>query len=353
MTTLYHLLIGSRYPNRIYVELAKARVMDFDQLFAVMDAIEWRRHLPRDVAIVTEAMALKSTLSHTPTLQSIMKKAIVTHLTRGQDSHHLFENRTGREAHIQLFLLEDEAHIGLDVTGFPIHRRGYRSEAGDAPIKENLAAALVAFSGWRFREQLYDPFCGSGTIVIEAAMLARNIAPGLDRRFAIEWHPFFDKEVWMEVKHSFREKIYPSGAYEIFASDMDAEVIEKAKNNARRAGVEKDITFLVSDFREGDYDHDPLWIITNPPYGERLESTDTIYDDLRAIFARKNISGGIITSANIWEDRIDKKLWKDRKLYNGNIPTRLWMKRKDSLSSSYEGHSFTRIKRNEISISYR
>jgi len=248
--TLYTLLMSSRYANRIYIQLAREKITDFDALFALVAGIAWRHHIARDVEIVTEAMSAKSVLTHTPTLQSIMKKAIVSRLTEATGSRHLYENRAGRETHIQLFLLEDIAHIALDITGIPLHRRGYRTEAGDAPIKENLAAALVALTSWRFREPLYDPFCGSGTIAIEAAMLARNIPPGIDRRFAVEWHPFFDRALFESVKKELRAKIYPSGEYRIFASDIDVGMIEIARRNAQRAGVSEDITFFVADFLE-------------------------------------------------------------------------------------------------------
>lgn len=237
----------------MYIELASAITNDFDSLFELVKNISWKNFLRAGIAIVTEATAIKSTLSHTPSIQSIAKKAIVSHLTDGTGTHHLYENRDGDEAHIQIFIIENRAHILIDITGNPLHKRGYRTESGDAPIKENLAAAILAISGWRFREKFLDPFCGSGTFAIEAAMLARNIAPGLGRHFAVENFPFFEKEIFYAVRREAHEKIYPSGNYQIFASDIDPKMIEIAKNNARRAGVEDDIIFVEQNFFDYDF----------------------------------------------------------------------------------------------------
>ncbi len=228
-------------------------------------------------------------------------------------------------------MIEDVAHITLDVTGIALHRRGYRSEAGDAPIKENLAAAIIALSGWRFKENFLDPFCGSGTFAIEAALLARNIAPGLNRRFAIEWHPFFEKEIFETAKQELQSKLYPSGAYSIQGSDIDMISLQKAKRNAERAGVSEDIEFIVADFEDTPLiaTDQKTTIVTNPPYGERLlpDEVEEIYSKLKNIFEQENVSGGLITSAEEWEKIIDKKKWKNRKLYNGGIPARLWLKK--------------------------
>ena len=199
----------------MYIELASAITNDFDSLFELVKNISWKNFLRAGIAIVTEATAIKSTLSHTPSIQSIAKKAIVSHLTDGTGTHHLYENRDGDEAHIQIFLIENRAHILIDITGNPLHKRGYRTESGDAPIKENLAAAILAISGWRFREKFLDPFCGSGTFAIEAAMLARNIAPGLGRHFAVENFPFFEKEKLKEMGAMKRDEKIMLGIFVI------------------------------------------------------------------------------------------------------------------------------------------
>ncbi len=212
----------------------------------------------------------------------------------------------------------------LDITGNALHKRGYRTESGEAPIKETLAAAIVALSNWRFRENFCDPFCGSGTFAIEAAMLARNIAPGMGRHFAIENFPFFNKEIFTEVRTECRQNTYPSGNYKIFASDLSDEMVQITKNNAMRAGVENDIIFEKSDFFTKNFD-EKTTIVTNPPYGVRLETDDDdeFYKNFIKKMENENISGGFITSYEA-EKLLDKKIWKDRKLYNGGLPARFF-----------------------------
>jgi putative N6-adenine-specific DNA methylase len=191
--------------------------------------------------IVIEASSTRSILSSTPTIQSIAQKAIFSTL-------YTPNNANAIETHILILIVDDEMRVLLDVTGDPLHKRGYRSESGEAPIKESLAAALIAFSGWRYREPFLDPFCGSGTIAIEAAMMARNIPPGLSRHFRIESLSFHDRDTYMKAKEEMKGKIYPSGSYSISASDSDPGMVEIAKRNAERAGVADDIVFSVSDF---------------------------------------------------------------------------------------------------------
>lgn len=242
---MYELLVWSRFSNRIYLELAEKTVTTFDELFSLVKEIPWKQYLQSGIAIVTEGTSIKSTLAHTPSLQSITKKAIVEHLTADTGTHHLYEDRSSDEAHIQVFMRNNTAHILLDITGTALHKRGYRLESGEAPIKENLAAALVALSGWRFRTPLYDPFCGSGTIAIEAALLARNLAPGMGRHFAVEYMPFFQKSLLTTVRNEAKKRSYPSGSYQIIGRDIDSKMIDIARANAERAGVEADICFEV------------------------------------------------------------------------------------------------------------
>ncbi len=215
----------------------------------------------------------------------------------------------------------------LDITGNALHKRGYRTESGEAPIKETLAAAIVALSNWRFRENFCDPFCGSGTFAIEAAMLARNIAPGMGRHFAIENFPFFNKEIFTEVRTECRQNTYPSGNYKIFASDLSDEMVQITKNNAMRAGVENDIIFEKSDFFTKNFD-EKTTIVTNPPYGVRLETDDDdeFYKNFIKKMENENISGGFITSYEA-EKLLDKKIWKDRKLYNGGLLARFFLQK--------------------------
>lgn len=322
---IYEALVWNRFANRVYLELSDEKVETFDELFAVVEAISWWDFLPAGIAIVTEATAIKSTLSHTPSIQSITKKAIVKRLTEGTGTHRLYEDRTGDEAHIQVFIIENVAYILLDITGNALHKRGWRTESGEAPIKETLAAAIVVLSSWNFREKFLDPFCGSGTIAIEAALLARNIAPGIGRHFAIENFKIFDKNIFDEVRRKAREKSFQNGKYQIFASDLDEISLQKAKNNAMRAGVETDIIFEKSDFFQTNFD-EKTWIVTNPPYNVRLEIDDeNFYKNFAETFKNENIFGGFITSFDN-NDILSEKIFKNRKLYNGGLAARFYKK---------------------------
>lgn len=238
---MYELLTWSRFANRVYLSIARETITDFDTLFDVLSGIEWGNYLTGREYIVIEASSTRSELSGIPTIQSVAQKAIFSTL-------YTPDNTSGSEVHVLILFIDNVAHVLLDVTGNPLHKRGYREEAGEAPIKENLAAALVAFANWKYSTPLSDPFCGSGTIAIEAVMIARNIAPGLRRHFRIEELPLYNRALLAEVREQAKAKIYPSGKYQIFASDSDATMVEIARRNAERAGVSEDIVFSVSDF---------------------------------------------------------------------------------------------------------
>lgn len=311
----YELLVWSRFANRVYLSLAEERVTDFDTLYTTLESIEWGQYLTGKERIVIEASSTKSILSSTPTIQSVAQKAIYSTL-------YTPDNTSGTEVHILILIIDDIAHALLDITGNPLHKRGYREEAGEAPIKENLAAALVAFANWKYRTPLLDPFCGSGTIAIEATMIARNIAPGLGRHFRIEELPFYNRALLVEVRQEANGKVYPSGKYQIFASDTDASMIEMAQRNAERAGVSEDITFSVSDFLATS-SSGPATIVTNPPYGNRLQNTELerIYTKLSKE-VREN-GGGFITSYHL----DDIKDFSNKKLLNGSEECRFWYKK--------------------------
>jgi putative N6-adenine-specific DNA methylase len=225
---MYELLIWSRFANRVYLSLSESRIIDFDTLHDTLSSIEWSEYLTGKERIVIEASSTKSTLASVPTIQSVGQNAIFSTLVTPN-----YTNDT--EVHILILIIDDIAHILLDVTGDPLHKRGYRREAGEAPLKENLAAALLAFSGWKYKQPLMDPFCGSGTIAIEAAMMARGIAPGLFRGFRIEELPCFSESLLENVRAEAEKKIYPSGSYTIIASDIEPEMIRISEENARRA----------------------------------------------------------------------------------------------------------------------
>ena len=230
LSQAYELLVKSRFANRVYIDIHTGKVTDFDTLHDTIASISWSEYVTGKERIVIEAASTRSQLVNIPTIQAVSQKAIFSTI--------FTPNYTSNtEVHILILIIDDIAHIMLDVTGDPLHKRGYRQEAGEAPIKENLAAALVAFASWKYREPQLDPFCGSGTIAIEAAMIARNIAPGIDRSFRIESLPFHDASELASVRNIARMKAYPSGEYKVYASDIDPEMIRIAEKNAERAGV--------------------------------------------------------------------------------------------------------------------
>lgn len=232
--------MGSRFANRVYLKLAEQKITDFDSLFDLISSIDWKKYISPRLTVVIDASSTRSALTSTPTIQSITEKALEKKLDT-------FSGKDDIEVHILILIIDDIARVLLDVTGEALHKRGYRDEQGEAPIKETLAAALLAFSGWRYKEPFLDPFCGSGTIAIEAAMMARGIAPGLHRHFRFEDLPFYDRTLHTTVRKELKEKEY-SGTYQIYASDKDPTMVEIAKRNAMRAGVLDSIVFESRDF---------------------------------------------------------------------------------------------------------
>jgi putative N6-adenine-specific DNA methylase len=270
---MYELLVWSRFSNRVYIELSSSRIEDFDRLYDTLHTLNWTDYLTGKERIIIEAASTRSTLEHTPTIQSVSQRAIFSTMNTPNVTN-------GVEVHILILIIDNQAHILLDITGDPLHKRGYRREAGEAPLKENLAAAIVAFAGWKYTTPLSDPMCGSGTIAIEAAMMARGIAPGLHRKYRVEELRFHDSELLQKVRDNALSKIYPSGKYTITASDIEPDMIQIARGNAKRAGVDNDIIFSV-----GNYISSPRSegiIISNPPYGNRLQNheLDAIYQKL-------------------------------------------------------------------------
>jgi putative N6-adenine-specific DNA methylase len=317
MALLYTLLIGSRFANRVYLSVWNAPVHTFDDLYTLCSSINWKEYISGKERIIIESATKKSQLTSIPTIQSISQKAIFSTLLTPN-------NTNGTEVHILILLIDNVARILIDVTGDPLHKRWYRKESGEAPIKENLAAALVAFSYWKYTETLYDPFCGSGTIAIEAAMIARNIAPGMHRHFRIAELPCFSPELFESAKKRAQSSIYPSGKYHILARDIDPEMIEIAKRNALRAGVGDDIVFESGNF----LDKQPIplsesyTLLTNPPYGNRLTSPtlSEIYTQL--IHDIEQHGWGCITSVDIGKHSLSNK-----KLLNWGEECRFWYKK--------------------------
>jgi len=308
-----------RTGNRVYLVLAEKRTRSFDELFDATGAIDWRKYIPKDAPIIVDAVSVKSELESIPAIQKTIKKAIVTKITGDRESI-LREDDKVTGIHIFALIRENTLLLLLDTSGEPLHKRGYRTEALEAPIKETLAAAMVILSGWRYKEPFLDPFCGSGTIAIEAAMIARNIAPGLARSFAGEYFPWYSADFFKQAKESAKVKILTERTYTITGSDTDSEAVRIATNNAKRAGVADTVSFLKKDFKEYISEYISGALVSNPPYGIRLQDydLDLLYKDISIVFTKNtSLFGGIITSYDFGKyTRLNA--WKNRKLYNGN-----------------------------------
>lgn len=322
MMTLTRANIWSRVANRIYIEVEKVDVTSLEMLFAVVESIDWSQWIPLGTSIIVSATTSRSVVTHTPSMQSLGKKAIIRSLMKGDDFWK--ENEHSHPIEVFLLLVNDELHVLINTSGDALHKRGYRTEAGEAPLKESLAAALVLFSGWKFRTPLYDPMCGSGTILIEAAMIARNIAPGLQREFDYLYFPWYDLPYHEKAIKEAREKIFAK-SYQIFGSDRDEYMVDIACKNASRAGVLDTIQFREADMGSVSFIPDSH-IITNPPYGKRLgdENLEELYETLEQQILSNNLSGWVITSVDYFPK--NQKNWTKKNLMNGAEKCQFWRK---------------------------
>ncbi len=306
----------SRFSNILYYIVAEYKdITDFDNYFEKVFAQDWRKYIPKDAEIIVQATSIKSELGAISSLQALAKKAIVKKIA---GDNIVKEDARAGSIEIRILVENNTLRILLNTSGNGLHKRGYREMTWDAPLKENVAAALVILSQWKFKEPLYDMFCGSGTIAIEAAMIARNRAPWLKRHFACEswsWLPdgLFEKEKALAVSKEF------SGEYKIYSTDIRKDILELAKRNALFAGVSEDITFGTQDYTTYMRRELTGWLVSNPPYGLRLENADVpkIHQDIAELLAKnKNLQGGIITAHAEFE-HYGKMKYKKRKLYNG------------------------------------
>ncbi len=314
-----------RTAERILLRVGHFRAETFDELFEKVRALPWEEFLPKDASFwVKKASSVKSKLFSPSDIQSIVKKAIVERL---KSVYHIewFEE-SGEDYPIRVFLLKDEVTVALDTTGDSLHKRGYRTEAGIAPISETLAAALIKLTPWKPGRILVDPFCGSGTFPIEAAMIAANMAPGALRSFLSEkWTNLIEKKLWQEAAAEANDLVDLSVETDIQGYDIDGNVVALARENARRAGVEKLIHFQKRDARELSHPKKYGFIITNPPYGERISEKEQMPELYRMIGeAYRNLptwSMYLITSYEDAERHIGRRADKNRKIYNGMIRT--------------------------------
>ncbi len=317
--------IGLRTAERILIKVGSFHAESFEELYQGAKELPWEEFIPeRGKFWVKKASSVKSKLFSPSDIQSITKKAIVEKLKL---SYHTDWFKEDAESYpIRVFLMKDEVTVALDTTGDSLHKRGYRKLESKAPIAENLAAALIMLTPWNGSRILVDPFCGSGTIPIEAAMMAANIAPGMNRSFTAEsWTHLITPQNWKDVREEAQEEIITDIDVDIQGYDLDPEMVEIARINARKAGVENMIHFQARDIADLSHRKKYGFIITNPPYGERIGDKDILPQLYKTIGERfKSLDAWsmyLITGYEQAEKFIGKKADKNRKIYNGMIKT--------------------------------
>ena len=314
-----------RTAERVMIQVGRVRATTYDQLFEAVKALNWGNFIPKDGKFwVKKASTVKSKLFSPSDIQRIVKKAIVEKLKTEYDIEWFAE--TGAEYPIRVFFYKDEAIIALDTSGDSLHKRGYRKNTAKAPISETLAAALIMLTPWNKDRILVDPFCGCGTFPIEAAMMAANIAPGMNREFTAEnWTNIIDKKLWYDAINEANDLIHDDIETDIQGYDIDSEMVEFSRKNAQLAGVEHLIHFQTRPLSALSHSGKYGFIITNPPYGERLEEKEALkplYYELGEKYRNLDSwSAFIITSYEDTEKDMGIKATKNRKIYNGMIKT--------------------------------
>ena len=311
-----------RSADRVLLKMAEFKAMEFEELFQQTKALPWEELIPIDGKFTVTGTSVKSKLHSVPACQSIVKKAIVERLKEYYCIDHFEE--TGAAYTVKTTILKDNVTLTVDTSGAGLHKRGYRARDVAAPIKETLAAALGQLSFWREDRLMMDPCCGSGTVPIEAAMIGRNIAPGLNRSFACEGWELIPPEMWKEERKAAYDAINYDTSLRIFAFDIDPKAIEAAKENAIEAGVDDCIVFKCMDMRKIQANEPRGIIITNPPYGERIgeaKQIEAIYKKYNEFF-KKNPTWSLfmITTDKTVEKKImERPADRRRKLYNGRL----------------------------------
>ena len=314
-----------RTTERILLKVADVKAETFDELFEKTKALPWENFIPRDGKFwVAKANSVKSKLFSPSDIQSIMKKAIVERLKGVYGISWFPEN--GASFPIRVAFMKDVAAIGIDTSGVSLHKRGYRQMTVKAPITETLASALIMLTPWNKDRILVDPFCGSGTFPIEAAMLAADMAPGMNRSFLAEgWKHLVPEKCWHDAIEEARDRVNLKAETDIQGYDIDAEALKAARSNAKMAGVDRLIHFQQRPVKELRHPTPYGFIITNPPYGERLEEKEALpelYHEIGESFARLDKwSMYLITSYEKAENDIGRKADKNRKIYNGMLKT--------------------------------
>ena len=314
-----------RTAERILWKVGSFKAETFEELFENTRSLPWEDYIPRDGKFwVAKAASVKSKLFSPSDIQSIMKKAMVRRL---QERYHAeWFQEDGASYPVRVFLMKDVVTIGIDTSGVSLHKRGYREMSGQAPIAETLAAALIMLTPWKRDRILVDPFCGSGTFPIEAAMMAADIAPGMNRSFtAEEWTNLIPRKTWYDVVDEANERIDDNIELDIQGYDIDNSVLKIARRNAEEAGVDHLIHFQKRDVKELRHPKKYGFVITNPPYGERLQDKEDLpqlYQSFGASFRELDSwSAYMITSYEEAEKYFGRKADKNRKIYNGMLKT--------------------------------
>jgi putative N6-adenine-specific DNA methylase len=314
-----------RTAERILLKVGSFTAVSFEELFQGTKNIPWEDYIPQDGKFwVAKASSIKSKLFSPSDIQSVMKKAMVERMKSRYGVNWFAEN--GSAYPLRVFLYKDKVTIGMDTSGDSLHKRGYRTMTSRAPITETLAAALLMLTPWKKDRILVDPFCGSGTFPIEAAMMAANIAPGMNRSFLAEdWKNLIPRKCWYEAMDEADELVDREASADIQGYDIDGEIIRAARANAERAGVDHLIHFQQRPVSQLSHPKKYGFLITNPPYGERLEekaALPAIYRELGERFAALDSwSAYVITSFEDAEKYIGRKADKNRKIYNGMLKT--------------------------------
>lgn len=309
-----------RTADRVLIKMAEFKAESFEELFQGTLKVNWEEIMPQDAYMHVTGKSIKSKLHSVPDCQGIVKKAVVEAMKRKYNLERFTEN--GAKYKIEVGILKDIVTLTLDTSGEGLHKRGYRENSGGAPIKETLAAAMVLLSKWNPDIQLADPMCGSGTIAIEAALIGKNIAPGLKRKFVSEEWDIIPKDLWRDLRKHATNSINDK-EFNILCSDIDGWVIKTAKDNAKKAGISDYISFQRIPMQNFSSSKKGGFIITNPPYGERIgeaKEVEKLYVDMGKVFSQLNHwSYFVITAHEKFETLFGRKADKNRKLYNGKL----------------------------------
>ncbi|GKW44701.1 class I SAM-dependent RNA methyltransferase [Planococcus sp. NCCP-2050] len=316
-----------RTADRVKIIAGEFNAYTFDELFERTKAIEWEKFLPVDANFPVQGKSVKSKLYSVPDCQSIVKKAIVERLKKAYHRNS-FLDESGPRFKIEVSILKDKVQLSIDTSGAGLHKRGYRLDQGEAPLKETLAAALVKLSRWTPDRPFIDPFCGSGTIAIEAAMIGQNIAPGYNREFDSEHWPWMKPQMWEEVRNEAEELANYDQPLDILGTDIDHRMVKIAEANALEAGFGDLIQFQQRQLKDFTAHGENGVVVGNPPYGERIgeiEEIEEMIGDMGRIFAKyPSWSVYMLSSMPRFETLYGQPATKKRKLFNGFIRTDLF-----------------------------